>query len=705
MNYKQKIIEVQELEIQLKEHLTKFGIFFHEQDLALHCKIAEFLQYRLAPNRSLIQVTHDYIESNLLQEAINATIKPATKGGETLSFLNPHGNLVELPKTQFFRILETQLGNIITFEAHDAIEDAKQIWSALVNEYCDFLSVNEGKPFPMDLSEKNICLNSEEQPIYVINALYALPKTSFQLDEFCQKLNITDLEVGRSILRYLTRHNVIVWNKKEKIYEITRLGQNCLVEQTLNMKPFTSPIFKITRKKDDPIIIKTLFSNFMEQIETIFYDHMTLHRSARLIKFDIDLDLSETHLSFDHVTESATIHMPLLAPVAPHPVKDEATVQLAVKDFEDHFKSSQKSEKPTEFQDLLRFLLACRMAGSRKKAYLWLWCFSDWGKGFLFGSVLKNLGIVCEMTTGDIIKAYEGGNVGVDAHDLKHHWILWVDEFRSNSNAIKLLDQSFTATPKYALRFSSPTYAKVFTSATDVKSLSGAGSGVEEQMVNRFSLLDVAREDLTESERADLRLGNRPIVQKMTDVVYRQAIETYVAEFLKNHLAAYAALPQVERYRTAADEMAEWHAKHQLADPEDAQGLTDSVERIAELIKTSIRDAQNRFIDNQLKASKEKDLENSFWSLPFAIQGIIGSIRPVSVKGQEAFFLSKPEAEKIVDAFIQLEHHSFRATIALRSTAIIRAMHDVNLCPFDKQTIPRPYVYGEQKRGIAFLPK
>lgn len=697
MNHTKKLNQAQHLKNTLVERLTIAGIDFQEIDLELHVQIAQFLQKRLSPESSLIQVATDYIHAENLQHAINHTIKPATKGSETLAFLNDFGNLVDLPKVQFFRILEANLGHILTYEGNEVFQHARELWSVICTEYGIMLGQNNGKPFPLHFDKSAICLNRYQAPITPDLAVRAAINTPFNLSEFTTNLSLDFEDQAKDVLQFLSRHKLLIWNKTNSEYTTTDLGKRCLLGETFLINPCFNPILQVPKRGNDPEIIKTLFAPLVKAVEELFYDHITLYRSTRLIGFDIDLDVTVPYLSFDHTKEAATIHLPLVAPVAPNPVVDEKMVDLVVKDFEEHFKSTQKSDKPTEFQDFLRFLLACRMAGSRKRCYLWLWCFSDWGKGLVLGGVFKNLGIVCTITAGDIIKAYEGGNVGLDAHDLKYHWILWIDEFSSNSDAIKLLDQDFVASPKYALRFSAPTYAKVFTSATDVKSLSGAGNGVEEQMVNRFSLLNVARENLKEAERALLKLNKRPVFEEVTDDLYRKCLETYVAKFFDEHLQAYAALPVIERHRMASNEINEWHKNHPLIDPEESQSFDESITRIAKNIKTAIRTAQNRFVDNQRYASKERNLENDFWSLPPAIQSVIGSIKPIQVKEKSVFFLRTPEAMKVVDAFIQLEHFSFRTTLSKRSNEIVRNLHEVELAPFESGKLPRVY-FGKKDR-------
>ena len=69
-------------------------------------------------------------------------------------------------------------------------------------------------------------------------------------------------------------------------------------------------------------------------------------------------------------------------------------------------------EQFPELDDVLNMLVAARFAQDRKLAYLWLNAVSDWGKGFFFGGVLIDLGLIVEMSTREVEAIFEAKPVG-----------------------------------------------------------------------------------------------------------------------------------------------------------------------------------------------------------------------------------------------------------------------------------------------------
>ncbi len=147
-------------------------------------------------------------------------------------------------------------------------------------------------------------------------------------------------------------------------------------------------------------------------------------------------------------------------------------------DYREHF---------PELDDVLAFIVAGRFALDRKKAYLWMQCASDWGKGLLLGA-LSDLGLVVQMSTTEIEAAFDGKPVGRRPEDFKRAFVLAVDEFKSVKSELKQLQSEMWIAPKHQLTAKVDLYTKLFLSAENVASLV-SDHGVEDQFANRMSII------------------------------------------------------------------------------------------------------------------------------------------------------------------------------------------------------------------------
>lgn len=694
MNLTTQLINLQS---KIEATFSKFSVDFQPEDIKFYAQVCAEIQWRISPDTHLDQIFLDYLQGIRLQVALNSSIRKKDKSG-ALAYLNAFGNLVEMPEKQFFRILETQFGSFFQEGVLEIHQDAFLIVGAIHDAYRETVSHNEGKPFKIGMSHLVVATDNDGLNIKVGAVLRHLKEILDKEDtwsslEFREKFNVDD-EKTRNILRWLGRQKLIVWDNSAKRHIMTDYGIKSLDADELGIHFELIPaLFPVKETAKSPVL-RALYSSLTEKVETIFNDHITLYRSTHCINFKIELDIQKPYMTFDNRTESATIYLRLEAPKPTNPITNQKLIEKVLADFEEHFESTQTAPVSVKFTQLLDFILASRLAPSRKKSYLWLQCFSDWGKGFLFGGVLKNLGIVCSLNAQDIVKAYSGQNVGVDATDLKFHWLIWVDEFRANSNEIKLLDQDFTASPKYALRFCVPTYAKVFTSANDVKSLSGGAAGVEEQIANRFSLLDVSRTDLSAEERKKLRLEDRPVFKEISPALYRDALETFVANYLKFQIECYLPLPLFDRHKLAEEIIRQWRASCPMS--ETFLNTDEFADELKNLIKLSF----TRFTSTAFK--DDKDLTNPFWSQSPALQMCLSTLEACNIKGHKAVFLSSTKVDEVVYAFIGQKHKSIQVALTDKSADLVKALHDEDLASFQKTGLPKPFIDGTQFRGIAF---
>ena len=238
-----------------------------------------------------------------------------------------------------------------------------------------------------------------------------------------------------------------------------------------------------------------------------------------------------------------------------------------VADYKAHF---------PEFDALLRFLAAARFADSRRNAYLWLHCESNWGKGLLtektgvLGSA--GLGICCETSVKEVEAALEGKPVGLSHGDLIDAWLLTVDEFKTIRSEVKQLNDTLVAAPKNMLRFSAPLYAKVFTSAESVDALVG-DAGVEAQFANRFSYI-----------RGKGDINEREVFKRVGAPQYKAELRAYCCEVLNKAVEVYREMGVRGSQEAAAEELGRFHAAHKLSLAVDGGSLDETIEEEAAVL-------------------------------------------------------------------------------------------------------------------------
>ncbi len=215
--------------------------------------------------------------------------------------------------------------------------------------------------------------------------------------------------------------------------------------------------------------------------------------------------------------------------------------QLVVDDFKAHFANCG-----CEFDEWLEWLVACRFAGDRKQAFMWLHAPSDWGKGLLIGA-LTNLRLVTEVSVKAVEKIFEGGPVGFAGGSFFRSWILLVDEFKYAKSEVKQLQNTMRVSPKNQLQVEVELYAKLFTSAEHVPSFAG-DQGIEDQFARRFSYL-----------QGEGVVTDRSVFKEVGKVPYRQALEAYIAVALDEFLEVYREDPTG---CWADDYLEDFHKKH-----------------------------------------------------------------------------------------------------------------------------------------------
>jgi len=233
----------------------------------------------------------------------------------------------------------------------------------------------------------------------------------------------------------------------------------------------------------------------------------------------------DTEDSITFKNQVMTVRFTNILPVVPELAYDEKLLS----DYKKHF---------PDFDMLLDFILASRFGADRKMAYIWFKAQSNWGKSWLFQAVLGALKLTTVITESELKKSYSGSASGFTVDMFIYSWILFIDEFKSAVSEIKNITHELSFNPKYEGQVTVPLYAKIFSSAENVKSLNHDGM-VETQFKNRITFWN---------ENGELTTRQLFNENKM---LYTRVITTYVYEYLESRSLEYIELGEVEASNSA----------------------------------------------------------------------------------------------------------------------------------------------------------
>lgn len=233
-----------------------------------------------------------------------------------------------------------------------------------------------------------------------------------------------------------------------------------------------------------------------------------------------------------------------------------------VQDYLSHF---------PECEDLLNMIVASRFASSRKKAYVWLKCPSDWGKD-VFRNALGAFHF--EMSVSEVEKALEGAPVGKSPRAMFRAFAMVTNEFKKVKSELKQLEDDITVAPKYQLETTVPLYTKLFMSAEGVDSLIGE-YGVEEQFANRFSMIGGSG-----------KLNQLPAFIKFGNTHFVNAVTTFITDKINSLVDEYRVLTPMEATSKGDVNVEEFHRRYGLKNT--SRSITDSMQEIAEDIKEEL---------------------------------------------------------------------------------------------------------------------
>ena len=291
----------------------------------------------------------------------------------------------------------------------------------------------------------------------------------------------------------------------EKRYYSTEKDIQRFVSHAFNKAHITS---EITKYHDDKV------DDYLKMIISFVINKIRDNNQYSSVKYISNPFLDKAGVTFENQVMKITFKD--LFPIIPQYHIDEAIVD----DYKKHFSG---------LDDFLDFLLASRFGADRKKAYLWFRAESDWGKSWLFQGVLGSLKLATTITENELKQCYSGGASGFNADMFIHSWFLLVDEFKSAVSEIKNITHELTFSPKFQGQVTVPLYAKIFSSAENVRSLNNDGM-VESQFANRFMFW-------TETGK----LTERALFTN-NQLFYTSVMKTYVYEYLKKRADEYIAL-------------------------------------------------------------------------------------------------------------------------------------------------------------------
>lgn len=299
-------------------------------------------------------------------------------------------------------------------------------------------------------------------------------------------------------------------------------------------------------------------ADFWKHIRGRMLDWVMFHHQYKTLRVKVD-PFADNSVHFEDKTMVVVTND--LIPRKVETVEDPKVM----KDYKKHF---------PQLDMILDLMLAGRFGADRKECYLWMKAESNWGKSFLFGGVLQNMGITTFMKEQELKKAMSGEPSGLNAEDFSKSWLTVFEEFKGAVSELKDITHSLILAPKGQSRVEVDLYFKIFLSAENVNSLRG-DSGAETQFANRFMMVDlkgslVRRKLYSEDQRH-----------------YLAVVRSYVYNYLMKGIEEYIALGAEKCSVKANNVLQKFRKLHKL----EAEDLMEAVnDRLVEYY-TMIRGA------------------------------------------------------------------------------------------------------------------
>jgi hypothetical protein len=380
-----------------------------------------------------------------------------------------------------------------------------------------------------------------------------------------------------------------------------------------------------TKKKEDAIAEEAakLTNSLLSGIKSLIERHIIYNSQRNNIGMKVDMFADKNSLVLkEDIAEITYTHTPFI------------TGTFSTKIVEDY------KEQFPELDDVLNMLVAARFAQDRKLAYLWLNAVSDWGKGFFFGGVLKDLGLIVEMSTKEVEAIFEAKPVGKSMKEFKRCFAIFFDEFKTVKAEIKQLQNSITLNVKYEPSITVDIFTKLFASAESVDSLM-TEYGIEDQFANRFSLI-----------LGKNRLPERPLY-KSNRVEYYNNIKNYAANFLNDEVFKMVEMGVDEATIQAGNNLKAFHTEYAI--DKHSERFSNSLPDLADEIRAWIHDCKNNVFDLP-KGSND-----------------IQIINECLLHNNESYYLRSPS--RVVSYYMNNKmDHSSKGAIARKRKEIVRLL-------------------------------
>ena len=404
-------------------------------------------------------------------------------------------------------------------------------------------------------------------------------------------------------------------------------------------------LFKGTKDSDEVAkrrsqLLKTTRATIIEQIE--------IHRQRERLGLSVDMFSTEAR-----VDTADPMIAEVVLPYTPFKVIGTRNELIERDYYEKHFPQALA---------VLKFIVASRFASNRKKCYLWLQAVSNFGKDLFLGT-LEQVGAASSMSMREVTACLNGQTGGRTPDTLLHAFVCWFDEFRTVNPEIKQLQDSVTISAKFMPLTRVPVFAKVFTSADEVKALAG-DEGVEDQMANRFCHI-----------RGESSIESREL---WSVPAYPNAVKHWITTTL-NEL--------VESYRAEGREAASVRADEYLQEFYGEFGIEHNHERFS----TNYTEKAYDFVlklhelrDRMTKMESEKVGGITFHNAPGQMinttqailklaNAAVDDIMEDTTGSNQGFYLRRPNKvwNLYVDAFVE---HSAKTSMNNSSGEVIKSM-------------------------------
>jgi len=370
---------------------------------------------------------------------------------------------------------------------------------------------------------------------------------------------LPDLKRLKSIYR-----NSVYDGKRNKFYTLDKHG----FIRTYNKIDYLScelNLQKILGKIEGPA---DEVKEFIKTAKNAFAEGVMKHRQVDSRRARIDMFINQPIIIREN-----TGTVKVIIPHNEYPVDKSAISSEIISRYKQHF---------PYYDDFLEFLVACRFASNRRKAYLFIKAGSSWGKGFLNG-VFKSIGktekdhaVLPLNDKKELANLLSGSPSGVDLDDYIAHLMIHIDEVNHVLRDYKKLDDTITGAAKNKLRTTIDVYAKVFTSAQEMQGLIG-DHGVEKQFANRFCYYPNLKDNIEEV-----------LIDKYEQNIVFNAVKNHTASELNRLIENYRKLGREKAKKEADQSLNRHYQKYKITNFHHA--LEDSLPELAENLIKKIND-------------------------------------------------------------------------------------------------------------------